>query len=89
MKKIYKYGIVMEGLPDLKLHLPKGAKVVHVGTQAPGQVNFWVELPPMTVTYENRLFRVYETGHPIEDEAIWCGTTMDGPFVWHLYEISS
>lgn len=88
MKVIYKYEIDLS-VPDVTLSLPFGAEVVKVGTQRPGAVTFWIEQEQNCPSelYENRRFFIYGTGHPIRATAKYVGTTLDEPYVWHLYEV--
>lgn len=60
-------------------------KIVHVDSRTRGIVEFWAihtDANPI-----ERRFRVYGTGHAVPAGLDWCGTAIDGPFVWHLFEV--
>lgn len=63
------------------------SNVVHVGSRTAGIVEFWA-VPPKEVEARNCAyeFRVFGTGHPIEDGS-YVGSTYDlgGMAVWHLF----
>ena len=69
--------------------LPFGATILHVDCQESGEVTFWFEFepdyPPGVPTVA-RKFTIFGTGHTIPEGWEYVGTTLDGPFVWHLYE---
>ena len=87
MKTIYKYQVTPTD-PRLEIELPGSAKVVFVGSQLVGVVNFWVELDPEVVKHK-RIFVLHGTGHDIPDNHDYIGSVLDSPFVWHLYEENS
>jgi hypothetical protein len=64
--------------------LPVEHVVVHVDKQD-GHACMWIELDDESETVEVA-FYVEGTGDRLADDAVWCGTWLDGPFVWHLYE---
>lgn len=73
------------------LPIPIGARPIHVGMQRqwpkpPKVVNVWFEVNP-AADRKLRTFVVHGTGHPIEEGDVHIGTTQDGEFVWHLYEV--
>lgn len=80
MKTIYKYRISNE----MPVELPIGAKFLHLGMQN-NQIIAWFEIRPQNHS-EQRVFKVYGTGHKITSSAPYLGTVFDGPFVWHIYE---
>ncbi len=86
MKVIFKYTVSVQD-SEIELTLPKGSRVVHVGNQEPEHVTLWVEQRPDRDETETRKFRVYGTGHGISESHKYLGTTQDGPFIWHLYEV--
>lgn len=72
-----------------KVHLPRNAKIVHVGIQKRYTVSAWYERSfeeAFATPYEEHVFQVYGTGHPIPLDAEYVGTVIDGILVWHLYE---
>lgn len=48
----------------------------------------WAIVDP-DVLKVTRRFRIFGTGHELPglDECCYVGTTQDGPFVWHLFEL--
>jgi hypothetical protein len=32
------------------------------------------------------VFRIFGTGHPVPDNAVYRGTAISEPYVWHLFE---
>lgn len=63
--------------------------VLHVAARRRDVVEFWaLDGGTLTVT---RRFRVYGTGHPIDDESLYLGTALaaGGALVWHLMEAES
>lgn len=89
METIYKYEL------DLRLHMhgeyyilrmPKGATILHVGSQKPRHVHIWATVNTEAEIEDNPIF-VVGTGQamPIIDvEHI--GTVTDGMFIWHVFE---
>jgi hypothetical protein len=86
MKVVYKYPI-----PEGKntLTLPKGAKVVHVGTQHHVPM-LWIEHQEPFEGQETEVvaYQTFGTGHGIPDFAGFLGTIFEGPFVWHFYQVA-
>lgn len=85
MKLIHKHRLAHGSLN--KIPMDVDAKVVFASMQD-GFVTVWVEkdesgLESRTV----RSFRIYPTGVNIEDTHQYVATVMDGPFVWHVYEV--
>lgn len=78
--------------PDQSTHtvgaavsLPKGAQVVHVGMQGT-KICIWSLVNPGKSTVL-RQFIVAGTGHVVRSDAVYVGTTMDPPYVWHVFEV--
>jgi len=93
MKIIHKYEMIAiepGSLTDKSFDWPEGARVVHVDSQSPGTVQLWVEIDNQyqrdSPVLEDRTFKVYGTGHHIEDRDFYVGTAIDEVFVWHVYE---
>ena len=77
------------------LSIPANAEIVHVAEQI-GELQMWVELNPSAPKI-NRFFRVFCTGHPIDDIQDQLGFTLrpkyvgtalmaGSAFVAHIYE---
>jgi hypothetical protein len=70
----------------VRVPMPAGARVLHVGTQRPRHLCVWAEVDGLAGLVERR-FLVRGTGHPLPaDRGPHLGTVIDGPFVWHVYE---
>lgn len=79
---IHKFEVPWGGAHVLKL--PVGARIVHFAIQH-GRPTFWALVNP-ALGLGSGMFTVVGTGQPIDDGFQHVGTTMDGPFVWHLME---
>ena len=90
MKTIYKYEVPLDGM--FKLRLPKEAIILSFQRQN-GMPVIWAMVENSHNT-EDRQFRLYGTGHPIETipkdvNLHYIGTTQQSqmpPLVWHLFE---
>ncbi len=78
----YKYFIPIGDL--VRIELPEGSKLLHIGAQGPGIYAWFLVLPENPDT--ERIFRVYGTGHYIEQSWEHRGTVQIGEFVWHVFE---
>ncbi len=85
MKTIWKYTIKYSHAFEL-ITTPT-ARVVFFSVQG-GQPTFWMEFQLGVQNTHKRQFQIFGTGHDIPDHARYIGTTLDGPFVWHLYEVT-
>lgn len=84
MTTIYKYPLPI--LDEIKIQIPFGYKIKHLGKDPDGNVCIWVEVrtneSPVEVT-----FWCYGTGHEHRDEIQdHIGTVVCGAFVWHVYK---
>ena len=84
---IYKYDFPLQDVVDLLL--PVGSKILKIEPQN-NKPKYWL-LRPVDDTnsrVEVRRFRVYGTGHYIEDiERLTHITSFqDGDFIWHIFE---
>lgn len=85
-RAVYKYEIpVDDQWRDIPTPLP--ARIVHVActTTGYGVVYVWAEVTPGSADTATRKMRVFGTGQPIPDGAVYVGTAPAGPFVWHVY----
>jgi hypothetical protein len=81
MKQIWKFKVM--GV----IEMPKGAEILTVKVQDLNNVCIWTKVDPEMET-ESRMFVVIGTGHSFDDtNKEYIGTYLDGPFVWHLFEI--
>lgn len=82
MRRIYKYYLELT-VQSVDVH-GSDAIVRHVGMQN-DRLTMWVECET-TKPMVSRKFIVFGTGHDIDGNSWkWCGTTQDGPLVWHVY----
>lgn len=76
--------------PLTQLQMPRGAQILHVGSQDVGVV-IWAAVDP-TAKMDNRLFRVVPTGRPFDPAEVhsYLGTTqMANGLVFHVLELRS
>ena len=84
---IWKYELA----PLTQLQLPRGAQIVHVGSQDT-EVVIWAAVDPTVEQDSNRLFRVVPTGRPFDPAEVhsYLGTTqMANGLVFHVLELRS
>lgn len=90
MSVIYKYQLDLS--KTVSHEMPEGAEILTVGLQQ-HEIILWARVALERRGHEGpketRTFRIYGTGHPIQDETEveYIGTLYDGPFVWHVFEI--
>ncbi len=84
MRTIWKYNLPVEKERDT-FYIPKGGTIVYVACQRPRIVSFWVEVDDDDEGWPHR-FVVVGSGHGILTNLAYCGTAIDGLYVWHLYE---
>ena len=74
--------------PALVIPLSPGARVIFVTMQTPDDAwpTIWVELDT-DEPQRDRKFAIIGTGHPVPTGYRHCGSTLDGPYVWHVYEV--
>jgi hypothetical protein len=92
MQTIFKYPF--QTTDRFNIHMPKGAKIITVATQNENPC-MWAIIDPATTETEKRYFRVFGTGHVIEDGYIYNenlffrGTyqLQGGALVFHLFEV--
>lgn len=85
MSRILRYEVPVDG----EWHVIKNVSpALHVACRRIDAVEFWAHPLPVERNDEpiTRAFRVYGTGHDIDDNALYVGTalTPDNQFVWHL-----
>ena len=84
MKTIYKYQLT---LSDSPITMPKGAEILTVKLQN-DTPTLWALIDTYVGLEESRLIVIRGTGQAIEDNAKYITTYMDGPFVWHVFELT-
>jgi len=90
MRTIYKY--TLQHIPNERQtkKLPKDTKIVHCAMQH-GVPTLWAEVDEENAALmpEQRHFEIYGTGYSImADRSRHVGTIFDGPYVWHIYEVT-
>lgn len=65
-----------------------GAVIRAIGVQSPREVCLWAEVSDSN-TVIARTFRVIGTGFDVPEPGTYIGTVFDGPYVWHLYEVTT
>jgi hypothetical protein len=93
MRTVHKYKYT----DGMTLELPTQAYVVHVGTDPKGLLCLWIETEltdelNLANELSNELlfprhYKTFGTGHNLPEEAMFIGTYIDSPFVWHIYEV--
>jgi hypothetical protein len=81
MKTIYKYTL------DEPVRMPRDATVVKVGIQD-GIYCIWAVVDTVAPVEERR-FVVVGTGRELDSNMIHVGTVFEGPFVWHIMELTN
>lgn len=86
MRSVYKYEIPVTNSPSLLL--PPHSEILHFGVQG-SSLMIWALVYPQYESRELVQLRLVGTGHPIqeEQELKYIGTTLSGPYVWHLFQL--
>lgn len=88
--RIFKYKISNDTSMQTTTPMREGALIRAVGMQD-NAVHVWAEVP-YDVGGERlvpRTFLVVPTGGDIPDPGNYVGTVFEGPFVWHVYEVTT
>ncbi|KQR37758.1 hypothetical protein [Deinococcus sp. Leaf326] len=51
-----------------------------------GELCLWIQVDPDSAPLE-RAFEVFGTGQPLPLYATYIATVLNGPFVWHIFEV--
>jgi len=89
--KIFKYEFKIED-GEIEVETPSKGYIIKWGTQKPGHICFWSIVDPADETKIKSKFRVFGTGHEIEGRLSftdYCDSVFDGPFVWHIFRVTS
>lgn len=86
----YKYKLKVNISGPQIVQMPKGARIMRVHNQY-GEICMWAVHCTNEEEKEDRIFRVYGTGHEIPQSAegkanSYIGTVFQGHFVWHILE---
>lgn len=93
MKTIWEFIIPIQD--EFELKMPEGAKVLTAFIQTPNKkpsrskrASLWAEVDT-TAPIQTRRFSIIGTGDfsPTRIKK-WIATFQDGPFIWHLYELT-
>ena len=88
MRKVFKYEIDVTG--NIAIEMPREAQILTVQDQY-HKPCIWALVDPDNEK-ETRNFRIFGTGHSIEEENLCYIDTFQragGAFVWHLFEVKS
>lgn len=84
-RTIYKYSVPVDDEWH-EISMPGPARVLHVECQGGfGTVNLWAEVDIEGEGSTVRRMRAYGTGMALPDNAVYVGSSLAGPFVWHVY----
>lgn len=83
--RMFKYPIAIADI--VTVQMAPDSIVRHVGMQG-ATLCLWAETDESAVP-QMRQFRVVGTGHFVPADSRYLGTGFDGPFVWHVYEVTS
>ncbi len=87
MRVVHKYLLPVQD--EVKLEMPIGARVLHVGVQDNEQLCLWALVNPKGET-KTRSFRIAGTGHEVAGASpTHLGTALmhNGTFVLHVFEV--
>ena len=85
MRTIWKFPLKLQDEPQV-IVMPKDAKLLFFGSKGQATIDLWAEVETLNKS-ELRTFIIYGTGHEINRKDVYyVGSTIDPPFVWHLYE---
>lgn len=80
-KTIWQYQFPI--IPSFQLEMPLNAIIRSVQMQE-RIPTLWAEVDE-DAEKELRSFRIFGTGHLLDDKTEYCGTIQDGAYVWHIY----
>jgi hypothetical protein len=83
---VWKFAIPLTSERTL-LEIPHEAEFVHAEMR-PSEIWVWAVVNP-DAPKERIGFFVVGTGHLIPADSYWCGTVLDGQFVWHVFRSAS
>ncbi len=88
MKTIWKFNIPHQSL--IEIEMPHGAQVLKAECQGESPCLWAIVDPALPVT--RRRFLLFGTGHPMGEDIStlkFVDTFQQGPFVWHLFEVTA
>jgi len=82
---VHKYHFSFDDFAEVDM--VRSAQIVHFAVQG-NKPTIWALVNAEETFTERRYFRFVGTERPITDEPLsYIGTTEDGSFIWHLFEI--
>ncbi len=91
MRKIYKYLIPIQG-ENISITLPRHANYLDIQSQGEN-ICMWCEVDEDEIETETRTFKIFGTGHLINDynnDLLYIKTVqMPSGLVWHVFEVVS
>lgn len=84
MKTVWKFSQPFPKEDDFSIVMPRGAEILHADIRRDG-LTLWARVDPQAPVCSWAL-RLAGTGHPLDNAGAHIATTVDGPFVWHLFE---
>lgn len=96
MKRVLRYGIAIDDQPH---EVPTGVPVLFARTERnrltglEALVDVWFEQetpddwPASDYDSTTQQVQIVGTGHPVPSEWRWLSSFLDGPLVWHLYQV--
>ncbi len=83
-RTVWKYDVPLNDVVEVQM--PQGSRILKFDTQQ-GVLTLWALVSP-EFTPERRRFRLAGTGHPLPEGSLdYIGSCLQGPFVWHLFEL--
>lgn len=83
MSRIYKYETPIGERVDIPMH---PGKILHAQVKN-ADITVWADVEP-SLEPRHRTFQVVGTGGEPPHNGGYLSTTIDPPFVWHLYDIT-
>lgn len=87
MKEIWKYTLRLQDKDELQV--PAGSVILSVGNPKEN-LWVWILVNPNETEKETKKFRIYGTGHPVDESILgrFLGTVsfMDGNLIFHVFE---
>lgn len=72
----------------LEIQVPLGSKARFVGLDPiTGNPAVWIHVMQHDEVKETKSFVIYGTGHKINALTEYVGSVIQGPFVWHIFEV--
>ena len=83
MRTVHKYPILPNATRGIEAMT---GPVLLAGHDNRGEACVWIEGDP-EMPMRRRIFGVFGTGYQIPDGAGHCGSWIEAPYVWHVYEM--